>query len=63
MEDQKQIIEMVQLATRLRRDAPVAKWRIEEALRRIDAGQVKVSRYPSGNPLPKEVHYLALGLF
>lgn len=61
--DQDKIVETVELATRLRGDAPVADWRIKEALRRIEAGEVKVNKYPSGMPLPTEVHRIALKMF
>ena len=61
--DKDKIVEIVKLAARLRHDQPVAIWRIEEALSRINAGKAKVSRYENGNPSPKNVYDIALGLF
>lgn len=58
-----ELIELINGAAKARNELPVPKQYIEEALRRIDAGQEEVIRYPNGNPSLKDAYDVAARLF
>ncbi len=60
--DQQEFIDLVERAAQARDEPPVPRQYIEEALRRIDAGQEEVTRYPMGAPSLKGVYDIAVTL-
>jgi hypothetical protein len=54
--------ELVEAAAQVRKQPPVPRPFIEEALQRIHAGQEKVFLYPTGRPSLKDVYTVAVRL-
>jgi hypothetical protein len=52
----------VEHAAKFRGETPVARRWIDEAIRRIDAGEETVARYPNGKPSLKGVFDIATRL-
>ena len=57
-----ELVEFVEATAKARKEPPVARQYIEEALRRIDAKEEGVSRYPSGSPSLKGIYNIAARL-
>ena len=58
----KSLAEFVEGAAEARNQPPVPRKCIDEALRRIDAEQEEVTRYPNGKPFLKDVYDVAVHL-
>lgn len=56
----KTFIDLVEGAALARNDPQVARPYLEEAHRRIEAGEVQVASYPGGKPSLKAVYELAV---
>lgn len=56
------LAELVEGAAQARNEPAVARQHIEDALRRIEAGQEEVAKYPTGKPTLKGVYDLATKL-
>lgn len=54
--------EFVEAAAEVRNNPPVPRPYIEEALRRIEAGQEEVTKYPNGKPSLKAAYEVAVRL-
>ncbi len=52
--------ELVEGAAQARGNPPVARSFIEEALRKINANEVEVTKYPSGSPTLRAVYEVAV---
>lgn len=57
-----ELADLVEGAAMMRKDPPIPREFIDQALRKIDAKEIKVERYPSGEPSLKAVYDVALGL-
>ena len=57
------MIELVEGTAKFRNDPAVPRDFITEALERIEAGQEKVSRYPTGAPTLKGVYEVAARMY
>lgn len=57
-----EFVALVEKAAQARNEPPVARQYIDEALRRINAGQEKVLKYPNGEPSLKGVYEIAVRL-
>jgi len=55
----KTLAELVENAAKVRKNLPVERKYIDEALSRIDAGQEEVDSYPLGGPSLKGVYEIA----
>jgi len=57
------LIELVENAAKARKDAPLPRKYIIDALKKIDNGDVEVERYPMGHPSLKGAYKIALELY
>ncbi len=57
------LIEFVENAAKVRKDTPLPREYIIDALKKIDNGDVEVERYPMGSPSLKGVYEVALELY
>jgi len=57
------LIEMVENAAKVRKDATLPREYIIDALKKIDKGDIEVEKYPMGYPSLKGVYEIALGLY
>ena len=59
---ERSLISLVEAAAQARNQPPVPRQFIEEALRRINAGEEEVSRYPMGSPSLRGIYDIAARL-
>ncbi len=57
------LIKLVENAAKDRKDVPISRKYIIDALEKIDRGDAEVERYPMGHPSLKGVYEIALGLY
>ena len=57
------LIELVENVAKARKDAPLPREYIVDALGKIENGDVDVERYPMGSPSLKGVYEIALRLY
>lgn len=62
MSDKKCLAAIVEDASKVRRDPPINRVFINDAIRKIREGEVKVPRYPNGFPSLKSTYDVAASL-
>ncbi len=57
------LIELIEDVAKVRKDMPLPREYIIDALKKIEDGDIEVERYPMGNPSLKGVYDIALELY